>query len=132
MEADRPDPVCSTVDCAAGRSSSRGAVRILSAGVRLTVLPGESIVDAVRRHGYRTRYSCRRGGCGVCKADLVEGHVHYRLPIAESVLSEADRDGGKCLPCRAEPVGDVVIRLSGRDQLRHILGTVHPASDATG
>jgi ferredoxin len=86
------------------------AVRILPADVLLTVLPGESVVDVVRRHGYRTRYSCRRGGCGACKADLVEGEVRYPFPIAGSVLSEAERAAGKCLPCRAEPVGDIVFR----------------------
>ena len=58
---------------------SHAAVRILPAGVQLTVLPGESVVDAVRRHGYRIRYSCRRGGCGACKADLVEGEVGLGL-----------------------------------------------------
>ena len=108
------------------------AVRILPADVLLTVLPGESVVDAVRRHGYRTRYSCRRGGCGTCKADLVEGEVRYPFPIAGSVLSDAERAAGKCLPCRAEPVGDIVIRLSGQDRLRRLFGFIDPASGTAG
>jgi CDP-4-dehydro-6-deoxyglucose reductase len=111
---------------------SDAAVRILPAGVRLTVLPGESVVDAVRRHGYRTRYSCRRGGCGTCKADLVEGEVRYPFPIAGSVLSDAERDAGRCLPCRAEPVGDIVIRLSGQDRLDRLFGFIDPASGTAG
>jgi len=112
--------------------ASHAAVRILPADVRLTVLPGESVVDAVRRHGYRTRYSCRRGGCGTCKADLVDGEVRYRFPVAGSVLSDAERAAGKCLPCRAEPVGDIVIRLSGQDRLRRLFGSIDPASGRAG
>jgi CDP-4-dehydro-6-deoxyglucose reductase len=97
-------------------------VRFLPADVRLVVRAGESVVDAVRRQGYRTRYSCRRGGCGACKADLVEGEVDYPDTVAESVLSATERAAGKCLPCRAHPVGDVVIRLAGRDRLRRLFG----------
>jgi ferredoxin len=116
----------------ADNRSSPVAVRILPADVQLTVLPGESVTDAVRRHGYRTRYSCRRGGCGTCKADLVEGEVCYPFPVAGSVLSDAERAAGKCLPCRAEPVGDIVIRLSGQDRLRPVFGFIHLASDQAG
>ncbi|MEU9064698.1 2Fe-2S iron-sulfur cluster-binding protein [Streptomyces sp. NPDC048430] len=107
---------------AAGSPGSRsdGAVRLLPADVRLSVRPGESVVDAVRRQGYRTRYRCRRGGCGVCKADLVSGEVIYPDAVADSVLSAAEYAAGKCLPCRAHPVGEVVIRLGGRDRLRRL------------
>ncbi|GAB3398698.1 2Fe-2S iron-sulfur cluster-binding protein [Amycolatopsis echigonensis] len=111
-----------------GQPEVSGAVRILPAGVRLTVHIGETIVDAVRRHGYRTRYCCRRGGCRACKADLVEGEVGYPVPIAESVLSAEERAAGKCLPCRAQPAGEVVIRLSEKDTLTRVFGTFRPAS----
>jgi CDP-4-dehydro-6-deoxyglucose reductase len=98
--------------------SSGATVRFLPADVTINARPGESIVDAVRRHGYRTRYSCRRGGCGACKAELVAGEVTYCVPIAESVLTAAERADGRCLPCRAIPDGDVVVRLSDKDRLR--------------
>jgi CDP-4-dehydro-6-deoxyglucose reductase len=101
-----------------------GTVRILPADVRLGVRGGETIVDAVRRHGYRTRYSCRRGGCGLCKADLVTGELTYSTPVADSVLTPAERRRGRCLPCRAHPVGDVAIRLGDGDELRNVLGTL--------
>lgn len=127
---------CSTACSAAGLSTQEtsdcGSVHILPANVRLTVRTGESIVDAIRRHGYRSRYCCRRGGCGACKTELVDGTVHYAVPIADSVLSAADRRAGKCLPCRAQPVGDIVIRLAERDQLRHIFGSTNLASGNAG
>ena len=99
---------------------------MLPADVLVSVNPGESIVEAVRRHGDRTRYSCRRGGCGACKADLLAGELTYPLPIAESVLSPAERAAGKCLPCRAQPAGDVVIRLAAGDRLRRPLLALTP------
>ncbi|MBJ8347074.1 2Fe-2S iron-sulfur cluster-binding protein [Antrihabitans sp. YC2-6] len=123
---------CSVADLSMQATSSAGAVRILPANVRFSVEPGESIVDAVRRIGYRTRYCCRRGGCGACKADLVAGTVHYSVPIAESVLSVAERREGKCLPCRAHPVGEIVIRLAERDRLRRTFGFINPASGDAG
>jgi CDP-4-dehydro-6-deoxyglucose reductase len=101
-------------------------IRLLPADVAITALPGESIVDAVRRHGYRTRYSCRRGGCGACKADLVTGQVTYCVPIADSVLTATERADGRCLPCRAVPDGDVVVRLAERDRLRRPFAFLDP------
>lgn len=99
-------------------------VRILPADVEFRVEPGEVVVDAIRRHGYRTRYSCRRGGCGICKADLLTGTVSYCSPIAASVLSDSDRAAGQCLPCKAIPQEDITIRLSARDTLRDVFGRV--------
>ena len=60
-------------------STASASVRFLPADVELSVRPGESIVEAMRRQGYRMRYSCRRGGCAACKADLVEGEEHRRV-----------------------------------------------------
>jgi CDP-4-dehydro-6-deoxyglucose reductase len=113
----------------AERSPER-VVRIEPAGVELPVHPGETIVDAVRRNGYRTRYCCRRGGCGACKADLVSGVVDYRTPIAATVLSATELAEGKCIPCRAIPRGEVVIRLSDRDTLRRIFHHANTPSNA--
>lgn len=100
------------------------SVRILPDDVTLAVLPGESIVEAVRRNGLRTRYLCRRGGCGACKADLVDGAVAYTCAIAGTVLSDAEVTDGKCLPCRARPVGEATIRLSEKDCLRAVFGSI--------
>lgn len=110
----------------AAHGTTGGSVRFLPADVSISVRAGESIVDAVRRQGYRTRYSCRRGGCGACKADLVTGEVTYRVPVADSVLSGTERAEGKCLPCQAAPVGDVVIRLGAKDRLRRPFAFLDP------
>ncbi len=97
-------------------------VTVVPHDVRVQARPGESVVDALRRAGWRSRYRCRRGGCGVCKVPLVEGRLDYPQPVAESVLAAAERDSGLCLPCRAVPVTDVVVDL-GAEPLRAVLAS---------
>nr|EJI93458.1 ferredoxin-1 [Rhodococcus sp. JVH1] len=98
-------------------------VTVLPNGIRISVGTDESIVDALRRQGYRSRYKCRRGGCGACRATLVDGQVVYRTPVSESVVDGPDREPGqqKCLPCRAFPQSDVTIELGERDRLVDVL-----------
>lgn len=88
--------------------------------VAVETQPGEPILGALCRRGYTYRFGCRRGGCGVCKVQLISGQVAYPKTVAESVLPESDRHDGVCLSCRAVPLTDVVIRLDAEDQLRRI------------
>ncbi|WP_229904876.1 2Fe-2S iron-sulfur cluster-binding protein [Lentzea cavernae] len=100
-------------------------IHVVPQGVQVRARPDESVVDALRRNGWRSPYKCRRGGCGACRAHLVEGHVRYPVPVAESVLDEAARKAGQCLPCRAVPTTDVVIDFGARP-LRAVLTSPSP------
>ena len=91
-------------------------------GISVDVLPTESVVDGLRRSGIRTPYKCRSGGCGACRCLVLGGAVRYERPIATSVLSDADREAGYCLPCRAHVESDVVLDL-GQARLRAVLAT---------
>ena len=51
-------------------------------------------------------FSCTMGGCGACKARLVEGDVVLDEP---NCLSEDERAAGLVLTCSARPRSDVVI-----------------------
>src|SRR4051794_26042821 len=93
-------------------------VTISSYDVRVGVREGETILRAIVRSGYKYRYGCRRGGCGLCKVHLVLGEVHYERPIATNVLSDDERVEGICLSCRALPITNVVIELQEGDRLR--------------
>lgn len=86
-------------------------VTVLPDGVSVETRAGEAILTALYRSGYGYRTGCRRGGCGVCKVDLVAGTVTYPAKIADTVLPAAERAAGTCLTCRAVPDGDVVVRL---------------------
>jgi CDP-4-dehydro-6-deoxyglucose reductase len=97
-------------------------VTIVPGGTEVQVRPGETIVEGLRRAGWRSRYCCRRGGCGICKCRILAGAVTYPGPVAESALSAAERSAGLCLPCQAVPLGDTVIEQRDRD-LRPMLAS---------
>jgi ferredoxin len=92
-------------------------VRVTPEDVTVAVRGEEYILAALSRAGYGYRTGCRRGGCGICKADLLQGTVTYPVTVADSVLSADEVASGICLPCRAIPHGEVVIRLRD-DRLR--------------
>jgi ferredoxin len=101
-------------------------VTILPEGVRLTAAAEETLLRALSRAGLRYRVGCKRGGCGICKVQLLLGEVSYERPIAASVLSDDERVEGICLSCRAVPLTDIVIELQEGDRLRRVLGFVYP------
>lgn len=86
----------------------------------------ETMLAALGRAGLRYRVGCRRGGCGICKVQLLIGEVRYERPIAPSVLSDDERAAGICLSCRAVPLTNVVIELQEGDRLRKVLGFAYP------
>ncbi len=96
-------------------------VTVLPEGVRIPAADGETVLAALGRAGFKYRIGCRRGGCGICKIQLVGGEVRYERPIAESVLSEDERVEGICLSCRAVPITNVLVELQEGDKLRRVL-----------
>lgn len=92
-------------------------VTVLPDGARFPLRDGETVLAAARRYGYGLSVGCREGGCGGCALELVRGDVIYSKTVAQSVLSDQDRASGVCLPCRAVPVTDAVIRLNRTDRL---------------
>lgn len=102
-------------------------------GVHVGARPGECILRALSRSGYGYRVGCRRGGCGICKVDLIEGEVEYPDTVSEHILSAEERADGVALSCRATPASDVVISLRN-DKLRctsPLLAAVFASGDST-
>ena len=93
-------------------------VTVLPGGVRIAARHAETVLGAATRSGFRYRFGCRRGGCGICKVRLILGEVRYERPIASSVLSDEERAVGVCLSCRAVPITDIIIELQEGDRLR--------------
>jgi ferredoxin len=103
-------------------------VTIMPDGVRVTAGEAETLLRALARAGLRYRVGCKRGGCGICKVQLVVGEVAYERPIAPQVLSDDERVEGICLSCRAVPLTNIVIELQEGDRLRRVLGFAYPTS----
>ena len=93
-------------------------VTVRPGAVEVTLDDGETILDGLYRNGYAYRIGCRRGGCGVCKVDLLVGEVRYDRTVAPEVLTAGERASGTCLTCRAVPVTDVTIALRDQDLRR--------------
>lgn len=92
--------------------------RITVEGTEIAVdtYPGETMLAALRRTGNALRSGCRRGGCAICKVEVVEGTFEYNAPISETVISDEDKAAGVCLTCRAVPTSDIVVSLKGHHE----------------
>ena len=90
-----------------------------SGDVSVDLLDDETILEGLYRNGFAYRVGCRRGGCAICKVDLLQGEVVYNRPVADNVLTESELAEGTCLTCRAVAVTDVRIALR-EDNLRRV------------
>jgi ferredoxin len=73
---------------------------------RVTVGAGKTLLEAAAAGGVDLDFSCTMGGCGACKARLIEGEVAMDEP---NCLSDAERAEGLVLACVSRPCSDVVI-----------------------
>ena len=86
-------------------------VTVQPSGAKVRVDEGKSILEGLYTAGYSYLIGCKRGGCAICKVDLLAGEVVYQEVVADSVLPQEEKDAGIALSCRAIPTGDVVIRV---------------------
>jgi NAD(P)H-flavin reductase/ferredoxin len=71
-----------------------------------------TILAAGLSAGVLLPYECASGGCGSCKARLVDGQVRWLWPGATG-LSERDRaKGDRVLTCQVVPVTDCTVRVA--------------------
>lgn len=89
-------------------------IRLVGARRTVECREGETVLQALQRSGFSPTFGCRRGGCAVCKVNVVEGSFNYNRPIADTVLTPEEREK-VCLTCRAVPVTDLTIALDYDD-----------------
>ncbi|WP_191564173.1 2Fe-2S iron-sulfur cluster-binding protein [Janibacter melonis] len=73
--------------------------------------PDETVLSGLYKAGYAYTVGCKRGGCGICKLDVLDGDFTYNRPVADSVVSADERTDGTCLSCRAVPDSDITIQM---------------------
>ncbi|MDW8251383.1 MAG: ferredoxin--NADP reductase [Myxococcales bacterium] len=84
-----------------------GRLYQLRVGSRQVEVPsGKTLLEGATAAGVTLDFSCTMGGCGACKARLVDGEVVMDEP---NCLSEAERAEGLVLTCVARPLSDVTI-----------------------
>lgn len=72
---------------------------------RITVPPGQSILDAIRAAGVAARASCEQGVCGSCETRVLSGVPDHR----DMILSDAEKARGEfmmicCSGCLSGPL----------------------------
>ena len=68
----------------------------------VSVLPGQTVLEAAEDSGWALPYSCRSGCCTSCAGLVREGEVERGAQI---VLDEALMARGFALLCQARPLG---------------------------
>ncbi|MBN8960249.1 MAG: 2Fe-2S iron-sulfur cluster binding domain-containing protein [Rhizobiales bacterium] len=88
--------------------SRRFNVTLTQAGVTLASDGSETILDLAQRNDIDYPCGCESGVCGACKSVLLQGQVEM-LPHSPLALSDADRQRGMVLACRAMARADIEI-----------------------
>lgn len=78
-------------------------------GKSFEVEEGQPVLDAALFHGVALPYGCQSGGCGACRARVVEGEVtHIMEPFA---LDPEEVRDGHVLLCQAVPLSDLELKI---------------------
>jgi len=83
----------------------------------------ETILQAAIRQGFNLRYGCKHGGCGMCKALVVEGEVD-NSGASSFALMDFERQQGFSLLCSAYAESDVTIELWDYEEAELYSGVV--------
>ena len=83
-------------------------IKLLPAERSFECAENETILNAAFRAGIHLPHGCRQGGCGSCKAKIVEGEVDDS-DASIAALMDFERTSGLTLLCSAYPASDVVV-----------------------
>jgi propane monooxygenase reductase subunit len=75
----------------------------------------ETILAAALRQGIRLRYGCKQGGCGRCKAQILEGDVDPGEASSFALMS-FEQQQGFALLCAAKPYENLELDVSDYDE----------------
>ncbi|CAH0145811.1 Phthalate dioxygenase reductase [Pseudomonas sp. Bi70] len=70
-------------------------VELRGSGVTLAVNAGQNLLDVMIAAGIDPMFDCRRGDCGVCVAQIIEGEADHR----DICLSDRERTSGSFCTC---------------------------------
>lgn len=73
---------------------------------RIDCEPGETLLRAGLRSGLQLPYECASGGCGSCRAQLLDGRVESLWPAAPGLTDRDRKRGNRILMCQSVPVED--------------------------
>jgi propane monooxygenase reductase subunit len=89
-------------------------VTVLPAAVSFECSEEETVLQAAIRRGFALPYGCRKGHCGTCKAQVLEGDIDLDVEVTHA-LSSFERDQGMTLLCSAFAYSDSTIEMENLD-----------------
>lgn len=101
---------------------TRYTITVLGHGTATAVATERVLVALERAQGFgrlknlprRLPVGCRRGGCGICRARVLEGD--YRVaPMSREHVSAAEQAEGVVLSCAIYALSDLTLRLETPD-----------------
>lgn len=87
-------------------------VKFAGADVLVGCGPGESILFAGLRAGLDLPYECASGGCGACRAQLLDGAVTSRWEAATGLTERDRRKGDRILLCQSVATGACQVKAN--------------------
>jgi CDP-4-dehydro-6-deoxyglucose reductase len=90
--------------------TARLSVRLLPSGLGFEALPGESLLDAGQRAGFRFPQACRNGNCLRCEARLLAGSVRQ---LRTGAVLTAPAGGIAVPPCAVEAMSACELQAEG-------------------
>lgn len=106
-------------------SLQRFSIRIDGAADGFVCRSDEAVIDAYERAvglGQsramigKLPVGCRRGGCGVCRVQVLSGPWTHE-PMSRAHVPEALQAEGYALACRLIPQGDLLLRVATPEQV---------------
>jgi len=91
-------------------------VKIRQSDAPLAVEMGDTILTAALAAEIDYPHGCQSGNCGACKSRLLAGEVEMS-PYSDYALSDAEKDSGLVLACRAVPWSDCEIAWLEQDEV---------------
>lgn len=85
-------------------------ITFLGTGAVVDCGPGETVLYAGLRAGLNLSYECAGGGCGTCRAQLVDGTLTSRWEQATGLSDRDRRKGDRVLLCQSIPAGPCGVR----------------------
>lgn len=103
---------------AATRQSTAIGISDTTTGKKIVVgcAAAETVLLAGLRAGLALPYECASGGCGSCRAQLLEGTITTRWPQATGLSDRDRRRGDRILLCQSVPDTDCRIQVTVPDE----------------
>jgi CDP-4-dehydro-6-deoxyglucose reductase len=86
-------------------------ITLIPSGHTFECEANESVLDAALRSGINLSYHCATGGCGECRAKIIEGRVE-EFRHHDFVIPEAEKIANTILLCSVSAASDLIVEAS--------------------